>query len=48
MTNEPAAFKNQDVEFRAWVREHPRGRVVNVPHLMIYTEYSLRPVGWKC
>jgi hypothetical protein len=29
-------FKNQDAEFRQWVREHPSGLVVNVPNLMLH------------
>ncbi|HCF99304.1 MAG TPA: hypothetical protein DEV93_02025 [Chloroflexi bacterium] len=29
-------FKNQDEEFRGWVREHPDGLVVNVPSLMLH------------
>ena len=35
--SEPQIFKNQDAEFRARVREHPRGRVVNMPNLMLHT-----------
>lgn len=29
-------FKNQNEEFRGWVREHPSGLVVNVPSLMLH------------
>jgi hypothetical protein len=33
---EPVIFKNQDAEFRQWVRDHPGGLVVNVPKLMLH------------
>ena len=33
---QPVIFKNQDTEFRQWVREHPGGLVVNVPSLMLH------------
>lgn len=33
---EPVVFKNQDAEFRQWVREHPGGLVVNVPSLGLH------------
>lgn len=33
---DPLIFKNDDLGFRAWVREHPGGLVVNVPNLMLH------------
>jgi hypothetical protein len=34
--NQPLVFKEQDAEFREWVRQHPGGLVVNVPTLMLH------------
>lgn len=30
-------FRNQDAEFRQWIRAHPDGLVVNVPSLMLHS-----------
>lgn len=34
---EPIVFKSQDADFRLWVREHPEGRLVNVPSMRLHT-----------
>lgn len=37
--DEPTVFHRQDAEFRAWIRAHPRGRVLNVPNAMMHTPH---------
>jgi len=32
----PVIFKDQDAQFREWVRLHPEGLVVNLPNLMLH------------
>jgi hypothetical protein len=36
MDESVVVFKNQDVEFGQWIREHRDGLVVNVPNLMLH------------
>lgn len=43
---DPIVFKNQDREFGDWARNHPRGRVINVPTLMIHTVHCTHIGDW--
>lgn len=36
---EPEIFRNQDAEYRAWIRAHPQGLVLNVKTLMLHRPY---------
>lgn len=33
---EPIIFKNQDGEYRQWIKDHPDGLIVNIPNLMLH------------